>query len=65
MADVPRISAEEAHRKVTAGDAVLVCAYADEAKCTRMALDGAIPLAELEPLAGRLPKDRELIFYCA
>jgi dienelactone hydrolase len=65
MADVPRITAEEAHRKVSAGDAELICAYADAAKCARMALDGAISLADLERQAGSLPKDRELIFYCA
>jgi rhodanese-related sulfurtransferase len=65
MSDVPRISVEEARRKAMAGEALLVCAYADEAKCATMKLEGAISLPALEARQATLPKDRELIFYCA
>ena len=33
MADVERIGVDEARRHVAAGQAMLVCAYDDEAKC--------------------------------
>jgi hypothetical protein len=32
--DVPRIDVKEARARVTRGQALLVCAYADEAKCS-------------------------------
>jgi hypothetical protein len=32
MADIERISVDEAHRKAKANQALLVCAYEDEAK---------------------------------
>jgi hypothetical protein len=63
MAD--RIDVEEARRKVTAGEAFLVCAYEDEAKCDRMKLEGSMSLPDFRTLAESLPKDREIIFYCA
>jgi hypothetical protein len=65
MAEVERISAEEARRKVQSGQAVLVCAYEDEAKCGTMRLDGAITLGELRRTLPSLAKDREIILYCA
>jgi hypothetical protein len=65
MATVERIDPGEARRKVTSGQALLVCAYDDEAKCRQIALDGAISLAELGSRLASLPKDTELIFYCA
>jgi hypothetical protein len=63
MAD--RISVEEARSRASAGEAVLVCAYDDEAKCDRIRLAGAISLKRLERDAASMPKDREIIFYCA
>ena len=63
MAD--RISVEEARRKVAEGDALLVCAYADESKCARIKLEGAISLGELEAREATLPKDQPIVFYCA
>ncbi|HEV8675688.1 MAG TPA: ArsR family transcriptional regulator [Methylomirabilota bacterium] len=65
MADVPRISVQEARRKAVAGEALLVCAYADEGKCAKLKLEGAISLAALQARQETLAKDRELIFYCA
>jgi hypothetical protein len=65
MADIPRIDVAEARRKVEAAQALLVCAYDDEAKCGRMKLAGSITLAELRSRLPSLPKSQELIFYCA
>jgi hypothetical protein len=65
MTDVPRIGVEEARLKVAAGEALLVCAYADEAKCNRMRLEGSLLLSELEARRPALPKDQMIIFYCA
>jgi hypothetical protein len=61
---VERIDPEEARREVTAGRALLVCAYEDESKCNRMRIEGAMTLHELQHRTGSLPKDRALIFYC-
>lgn len=65
MAEVPRIGVEEARRKVTKGEALLVCAYSDLAKCSQMKLEGSITLPELQARLGSLPKTHEIIFYCA
>ena len=65
MADVERISAEAARRKVQDGSAVLVCAYEDEGKCASMKLEGALTPREFRGTLPSLSKDRELIFYCA
>jgi hypothetical protein len=59
-----RISAQDAYRRAQSG-ALLVCAYEDDAKCAKMALDGSISLKSLEARASTLPKTQELIFYCA
>ena len=63
MAD--RIGVDEARLKTSAGDALLVCGYEDDTKCARIRLDGAITLPELEARSATIPKDREIIFYCA
>jgi len=63
--DVPRISAAEARQRVQHGQALLVCGYDDDSKCRSMALEGAITLTDLQRRLGSLPKNQELIFYCA
>ena len=65
MAEVTRISADEAHDKVRRSQALLVCAYDDDVKCSRMALEGAITLGELRARLSSLPKTQEIIFFCA
>ena len=60
-----RIDIDEARRTASGGDALLVCAYDDDAKCDRIRLEGAITLKQLQAQAGALSKDREIIFYCA
>ena len=64
MPEVIRISPEEALPKMLAGRALLVCAYADNAKFSRYRLEGAIPLSALQDQIGKLPRDQEIIFYC-
>ena len=59
---VPRIDVAQAWEKVRTGRAMLVCAY-DDAKCAQYRLGHAMPVSQLDP--DRVPKDRELIFYCA
>ena len=65
MADIERISVEQARRKVTEGQALLVCAYDDEAKCRMVNLDGSISLHAFQSRAASLPKTQEVIFFCA
>jgi hypothetical protein len=65
MADVPRISVEEARRKAAAGQALLVCAYPDDVKCSRVKLEGSITLADLQARLRSVSRDQELIFFCA
>jgi rhodanese-related sulfurtransferase len=59
-----RIDARQAHADVAAG-ALLVCAYDDDEKWRKNRLDGAIPLADFRAREASLPKDQEIIFYCA
>jgi len=63
MSEVIRISQQEARQKVLAGEALLVCAYADDAKFAQYHLDGAIPLSSLQNRIGELSTDQEIIFY--
>jgi hypothetical protein len=60
-----RIGPEEAYRHVKSGEAILVCAYEDEATFQKMRLDMAISLGEFQKLLPGIPKEREIIFYCA
>jgi len=63
--DVPRITPEQARRKVQAGQALLVCAYEDDAKYQSLKLEGSMSLHELEKKLPALARDQEIIFYCA
>jgi hypothetical protein len=65
MSKARRISASDAHEAASRGDAILVCAYDDEAKCDRVRLQGALTMTELRTQQGTLPKDARLLFYCA
>jgi hypothetical protein len=60
-----RIGPEEAYRHVKSGEAILVCAYEDEATFQKMRLDMAISFGEFQKLLPEIPKEREIIFYCA
>jgi rhodanese-related sulfurtransferase len=65
MAEAKRVSPEEVHQKLKAGKALLVCAYEDESKFTKVHLQGAISLSEFKSKLSSLSKDQEIVFYCA
>ena len=62
---VERIDPETAYEHVQSGKALLVCAYDSEDKYQDNHLEGGTSLFELEARKSRIPKDREIIFYCA
>jgi rhodanese-related sulfurtransferase len=64
MAEIARVSVEDARRDVATGRAIFVCAYDDE-RCRQLALEGSIPLSALAARSATLPKDQPIIFYCA
>ena len=63
MADIERISAQQAHAKAKSNEALLVCAYEDDAKCRMVNLDGSISFTSFKSRAASLPKTQEIIFY--
>jgi len=65
MAKVARITPQEAHARVVAGQALLVCAYDDPARFAEIHLEGAISIQEFRARRASLPRDQEIIFYCA
>lgn len=64
-ADVERIDVSKVRSEAVQGRALLVCGYEDDAKCRKGRLEGAIPLAQFASMAQSLPKNKEIIFYCA
>lgn len=62
---VERISPQEARQRVQSGQAILVCAYDSPEKFEQNHLEGAISLDQFKARADSIPKNRELIFYCA
>jgi rhodanese-related sulfurtransferase len=60
-----RITPQEAYEKVKAGQALLVCGYEDDEKFKTLRLEMAVSFAEFQMMLPTLPKDREIIFYCA
>jgi hypothetical protein len=64
MAEIDRVSPAETHEKVSSGQALLVCAYADAERCKKLHLDGAISFQEFESKLAPIRKDQEIIFYC-
>jgi hypothetical protein len=65
MESIERIAVEEARQKVQANQALLVCAYEDDARCRVLNLDGSISLTSFRAKAASLPKSQEIIFFCA
>ena len=63
MTDIKRISAQQAHEKTKAKQAMLVCAYEGEAKCRMLNLEGSISFTKFQARTGSLPKNHEIIFY--
>jgi hypothetical protein len=65
MAEILRVSPEEIYSQVKAGASLLVCAYDNEETCRSMRLEGAVSLGEFKTRVNQVPKDQEIIFYCA
>jgi hypothetical protein len=65
MNEVTRVTPEEIYPRLRSGEALLVCAYDDEAKFQRHQLAEAISFTEFQSLRPTLPQDREIVFYCA
>jgi uncharacterized protein (TIGR02284 family) len=63
---VQRITAQDARRRIEPSrGALLVCAYDSAEKFRENHLAGAISLDDFKLRVDSLPKDREIIFYCA
>jgi len=60
-----RITPQEAYEKVKAGQALLVCGYEEDEKFRALRLEGAVSYSEFQRMLPTLPRDREIIFYCA
>jgi rhodanese-related sulfurtransferase len=65
MTQVIRITPDETYQKLRAGEALLVCAYDSQEQFRSLHLEGAISLSEFREKIPSLPKDQEIIFYCA
>jgi hypothetical protein len=65
MTPVIRISPEETYKKVQAGKALLVCAYDNEERFRSLQLAGAISFPQFKAKLPALPKDQEIVLYCA
>ena len=65
MAETARITPQEARPRVRAGNVLLVCAYEDPARFAGNRLERAISLQEFRTRRSTLPRDQEIIFYCA
>jgi rhodanese-related sulfurtransferase len=65
MANPERIDPDVTYQRLKAGIALLVCAYESDEKFKKMHLEGGISLSAFESELPSLPKDQEIIFYCA
>ena len=64
-ATVERIEPTTARADTAAGKALLVCGYEDDAKFHKARLEASIPFARFASMTATLPRDKEIIFYCA
>jgi len=62
--EVPRVAPDRAWRMVQDEDALLICAYDDEDKCSDFSLPGSISADALRERRNALERDRRLVFYC-
>lgn len=64
MTEPVRIDAREARSRMTSPNPPLfVMAYEDDSKFKLFGLEGAVPFSQLR--LDSLPKDREILLYCA
>lgn len=64
MTTPARVSPQEIRPRVKSGEAILVCAYADESRCRGLQLEDSLILQEFQEKLPDLPKDKEIVFYC-
>lgn len=62
---IERIDPQAARVHLRSSSALLVCAYDSAEKCQSNRIDDAIDFSALEARVATLPRDQELIFYCA
>lgn len=65
MEETPRVRPEEILGRVQSGEALLVCAYDDDEKFRTLHLEKALSLRQFQEVQPSLPKNKELVFYCA
>lgn len=66
MTTTQRISAADLRTKLAReDDTILVCAYADPEACQQHPIEGALDFQTFEAELPSLPKDQEIVFYCA
>lgn len=65
MNQVPRVTPEEIYPKLRAGEALLVCGYDSDDRFRQVHLEGALSFSQFKSLRPTLPRDREIVFYCA
>ena len=64
--DIQWIEARDAHARLSLDpEALLVCAYDDPARFEQNRLEDALFLRDFEQRTASLPRDRDIIFYCA
>jgi len=65
--DMPatRIDVQDAFRKITAGEAILVCAYEEDEKYPDYRLEKSLSFSEFLKKLPEFKEDQEIIFYCA
>jgi hypothetical protein len=63
---IERITPQQAHERMARPTGALrVCGYDDKQKFQQNRLDGALSLDEFRAQLGAIPRDREIVFYCA
>ncbi len=60
-----RISPQQARQDMQSAGALLVCAYDSADKFEHNHLEGAMALSSFRAQESSLPRDKEVIFYCA
>ena len=65
MSEPIRIPPETVREKIEAGSAMLVCGYDDPEKCKQNNLAGSVDYGEFTSRLPSIPKEQEIIFYCA
>ena len=65
MPEPRRVEPQDVEPRIATGEATLVCAYEDEAKCHTYHIGGAISLSEFRQWLPSLERRREIVFYCA